>query len=44
MVVSSLQSNKTESKTNLWLPKQVLVTPAAWEEAWGQQIKVVRLR
>jgi len=38
MVVSSLQSSKTESKTNLWLPKQVLVTPAAWSEDWGQQI------
>jgi spore photoproduct lyase len=38
MVVSSITSNKTESKTNLWLPKQVLVTPAAAEEAWGQQI------
>jgi spore photoproduct lyase len=41
MVVSSIQSSKTESKTNLsnlWLPKQVLVTPAAWSEDWGQQI------
>jgi spore photoproduct lyase len=38
MVVSSIKSNKSESKTNLWLPKQVLVTPAASEEAWGQQI------
>lgn len=26
------------SKTNLWLPKQVLITPAAEQESWGQQI------
>jgi spore photoproduct lyase len=36
------QTNPTISKkllkTNLWLPKQVLVTPAASEETWGQQI------
>jgi spore photoproduct lyase len=37
-LVTSLKSHNTESKTNLWLPKQVLVTPAAAEEAWGQQI------
>ena len=24
--------------TNLWLPKQVLITPDAFEEDWGQQI------
>ncbi|MGD1920525.1 MAG: spore photoproduct lyase family protein [Pleurocapsa sp.] len=31
---------KTTSKkqTSLWLPKQVLVTPAAYDESWGQQI------
>lgn len=35
MVVSqSLNS----SSTRLWLPERVLVTPAAREEAWGQQI------
>jgi spore photoproduct lyase len=38
LVISSFKSNNTQSKTNLWLPKQVLVTPAAAEEAWGQQI------
>ena len=27
-----------KAKTKLWLPKQVLVTPAAYEEEWGQQI------
>ncbi|WP_052055752.1 spore photoproduct lyase family protein [Myxosarcina sp. GI1] len=36
MVVS--QSSKASSKTHLWLPEQVLITPAAREEAWGQQI------
>lgn len=34
----STKSPTTEPKTNLWLPKQVLVTPAAAAEAWGQQI------
>lgn len=29
---------KTTDSTNLWLPKQVLVTPAADAEDWGQQI------
>jgi spore photoproduct lyase len=38
MVIDSLKSNNIKSKTHLWLPKQVLVTPAAWSEAWGQQI------
>ena len=27
-----------KSQTNLWLPKQVLITPAADAEDWGQQI------
>ena len=27
-----------KKQTHLWLPKQVLVTPAAYDEAWGQQI------
>ncbi len=35
MVISS---TSPRSKTKLWLPKQVLVTPAAEAEAWGQQI------
>ncbi|MGL5831860.1 MAG: spore photoproduct lyase family protein, partial [Waterburya sp.] len=38
MVISSIKLNKTESKAHLWLPKQVLVTPAAYSEDWGQQI------
>ncbi len=28
----------SQSTSKLWLPKQVLITPAAYEEAWGQQI------
>ena len=28
----------TKKKTNLWLPKQVLITPDAYQEDWGQQI------
>ena len=38
MVISSTQSQAIGSKSNLWLPKQVLVTPAADAEDWGQQI------
>ena len=38
MVVSSIPSKNINSKTNLWLPKQVLVTPSAYSEEWGQQI------
>lgn len=38
MVISYIKSNNTELKTHLWLPKQVLVTPAAYSEDWGQQI------
>jgi spore photoproduct lyase len=38
LVTTSLKSHNTELKTNLWLPKQVLVTPAAYSEEWGQQI------
>ena len=38
MLTSSTNTNTTEPKTKLWLPKQVLVTPAAYAEAWGQQI------
>ena len=38
MPISSTKSPTTEPKTKLWLPKQVLVTPAAEAEAWGQQI------
>ena len=37
MVISSTRS-QTTSSSNLWLPKQVLVTPAAEAEDWGQQI------
>ncbi len=28
----------TQSATRLWMPKQVMFTPAALEEPWGQQI------
>ena len=38
MVISSTQAQAISSKSNLWLPKQVLVTPAAEAEDWGQQI------
>ena len=27
-----------QTKTKLWLPKQVLITPAAYESEWGQKI------
>ena len=37
MVISSRQSPAISSN-NLWLPKQVLVTPAAEAEDWGQEI------
>ena len=37
MVISSTKS-QAASLNNLWLPKQVLVTPAAEAEDWGQQI------
>ena len=36
MVTTTL--SRTSSKSNLWLPKQVLVTPAAEAEDWGQEI------
>lgn len=29
---------KSDPKSKLWMPKQVLFTPAALEEPWGQQI------
>lgn len=38
MLLNSTKSNPAEPKTNLWLPKQVLVTPAAYAEDWGRQI------
>ena len=38
MVTSSSKPKTTPAKTNLWLPKQVLITPAADAEDWGQQI------
>lgn len=38
MVITSKQSPVISSKSNFWLPKQVLVTPAADAEDWGQQI------
>lgn len=38
MVTSSIKTKTTQTKTKLWLPKQVLVTPDAYAEDWGQQI------
>ena len=35
---SSLTLLDQKKKTNLWLPNQVLFTPAALDTAWGQQI------
>lgn len=32
------ESGKAQHKTQLWMPEQVLFTPAALDEAWGQQI------
>jgi spore photoproduct lyase len=37
MIVESA-SKQTFSKTKLWMPEQVLFTPTALEEPWGQQI------
>ena len=37
--INPTQSNNViSSKTKLWLPKQVLITPAADSQPWGQQI------
>ena len=39
MVTSPIKSETiTQAKTKLWRPKQVLVTPDAYAEDWGQQI------
>ena len=38
MVKTPVKSSISETKTKLWLPKQVLVTPDAAAEDWGQQI------
>lgn len=35
---AAIQNSATSSSAKLWRPKQVLVTPAAYDEAWGQQI------
>ncbi|HHP7230352.1 MAG TPA: spore photoproduct lyase family protein [Xenococcaceae cyanobacterium] len=43
MVSNFVQPETVSSKTPLWLPKQVLVTPAAFAEDWGQQI-IARLK
>lgn len=37
MVTTPIKTNTTTTKTK-WLPKQVLVTPDAYAEDWGQQI------
>ena len=37
-MIYSATKPKAQTKTKLWLPKQVLITPAAYAEDWGQQI------
>ena len=37
-MTTNITQSLTRSKTNLWLPKQVLITPAAYDQPWGQQI------
>ena len=37
-MVSSLIKPQSKTKSKLWLPKQVLITPAAYAEDWGKQI------
>ncbi len=34
----AIQNSAIPSPAKLWRPQQVLVTPAAYDEAWGQQI------
>ena len=36
---AQLSSNTQPSSAKLWMPEQVLFTPAALDEPWGQQIK-----
>jgi spore photoproduct lyase len=38
VITHPVTSNSTSAKTKLWMPEQVLFTPAAMEEPWGQQI------
>ena len=38
MTLSPIKSPIATKKSSLWIPHQVLVTPAAYEEVWGQQI------
>jgi spore photoproduct lyase len=38
MVTTPIQTDTSRTKTKLWLPKQVLVTPDAYAEDWGQQV------
>ncbi|MEM7595181.1 MAG: spore photoproduct lyase family protein [Cyanobacteria bacterium P01_A01_bin.83] len=37
-MVASIQPTTNKTLTKRWLPKQVLITPAAYQEAWGQEI------
>lgn len=37
-MVTTAKSKTFSAKSNLWLPKQVLVTPDAYSQDWGQQI------
>lgn len=38
MTVSTSVEATTSTKPRLWIPDRILFTPAALEEAWGQQI------
>ena len=38
MSPNPIKSKTHQSRINFWLPQQVLVTPAAYDEPWGQQI------
>ena len=37
-MIASLTKNISNRSRNIWLPKQVLITPAADEQEWGQKI------
>ena len=37
-MVTSTKTTTNKTQTKLWLPKQVLITPAADDEEWGRQI------
>jgi spore photoproduct lyase len=39
MLADTVLSNTQARPAKLWMPEQVLFTPAALDEPWGQQIK-----